>query len=484
MMNRLLKLFGFILLFFVLSTALAVCQPFNIGSPITININDPISIDKFIGSPVCWIAETFQTIGVDYDIDGKFRIIAGALAVIFLSLQTYRLMLSGSLDKLSGLVIRVLVVTILIGTGAGLTSAMQDMWTQTYNASQTRWSGTGGYSDDIKQLIDSVALLLPEAFYVGATVEVGGSTPTAEAGSGVLNGGNAISVISVLTNLATILILTPFMAYGAIMYLAGLQLLVVIVFWDICVVFILLPEGFGWFKRLIGQYVSSILKVLLVPFMFGIVIEMGLSRPLANMAAYLQVGLNDINTTITQIQNAMPNNALASSLNIFNQNWENFMATVPASIGDILKSIITILMGWLMAIIGCILGLGIALYILNQFAGLITSIFGGFAGGGSVGNPVAQVMNVMRSTNLATVRAINTTKNAGSSTLKGTRSVGKNLNPRTWQARAGAVDSSMGKFKGAQASTREFMKTGQMPHQIKAAQVAKTAPKAPEPTKR
>ncbi len=476
-MNRVYKLSSLLFLLGFLSTALAVCTPFNIGTVITVNVNDPISIDKFIGSPVCWISETFNTLGVVYDIDGKLKIMATALAVIFLSIQTLRLMASGSLDKVSGLVIRILVVTVLIGGGAGITGWMHDAWNATYNASQTRWTGTGGYADDIESLVDSVALLLPEAFYVAATTEIGGATPTAEAGSGVTSSAKSISVISVLTNLSTILILTPFMAYGGIMYLAGLQLLIVILFWDICVVFILMPDGFGWFKRLIGQYFSSILKVLLVPFMFGIVIEMGLERPLANMAAYLQTGLADISTAIADLQTAMPNNALASSVNPFNQNWETFMATVPATIGTILATLSTILMGWLMAIVGCILGLGISVYIMNQFAGLLTSIFGGFAGVGSMGNPVAQVMNVMRSTNSSVVKAINGTKSAGRAVGGAAQSVGKNANPRTWQQRAGNVDRSLGKFKDAKASTSHFVKTGQMPHQVKAAAKTATPPK-------
>ena len=482
-MDRVYKLSGLLVFFSFLSTALAVCTPFNISNVIAVNVNDPISIDKFIGSPVCWISETFNTLGVVYDIDGKLKIVATALAVIFLTIQTLRLMASGSLDKLSGLVIRILVVTVLIGAGSNITGWMHDAWNATYNASQSRWTGAGGYADDIEALVDSVALLLPEAFYVAATTEIGGATPTAEAGSGVTSSAKSISVISVLTNLSTILILTPFMAYGGIMYLAGLQLLIVILFWDICIVFILMPDGFGWFKRLIGQYFSSILKVLLVPFMFGIVIEMGLERPLANMAAYLQTGLADISQVMADLQTAMPNNALASSMNPFNQNWETFMSTVPAAIGTILATLSTILMGWVMAIIGCILGLGISVYIMNQFAGLITSIFGGFAGGGAMGNPVAQVMNIMRSTNSSVVKAINSTKSVGRTAGGAVQSAGKVVNPRTWQQRAGSLDESLEKAKGAHAATGHFLKTREMPHQVRAREKVAAARTAPPPEK-
>ena len=388
------RLLFVLFLLFIASTSQAACALYDAGR-VSIDLNVPLSIDRFVGSPVCWLKDTYTWVGRTANLDFYFRTIAYAIACILLVSQILKLMGSGSLNLMTGLIIRTVIVVFLCAGSTGILNFMQEQWIGLYDAGQAKWTRAGGYSDEINGLITDVTNMLPSALAYGAVAKMGGLDANQDAGGGYysLETNRELSIVTIATNLITILMMTPFLAYAALMYLSGLQLLIVLLFWEVCVVFILLPDGIGWFRRLIGQYLSAMLKVLFLPFLFATVIDIGLRRPLYSFKSYLEAGLNDMQAVAGIVAGYMPKNVL---LSIGTGQWDELARQLPLAIGALMGTLVTVVIGWLIAIMGLIIGMSVGIYIMNQFSGLITSIFGGFSGGGSLGHPARQMMQTVR----------------------------------------------------------------------------------------
>ncbi len=437
-----------VLVFLLLSLAslsYAGCALYDAGR-VTIDLDTPLSVDRFIGSPVCWLKDTYIWIGRTANLDYYLKGIAYAIASILLVSQILKMMGSGSLSMMTGLIIRTVIVLALCAGSTGILNFMQGQWIGLYNAGQDKWTRAGGYSDEINGLITDVTNLLPQAYAYGAVAKMGGLDANQDAGGGYysLDTNRDLSVVTVATNLVTILMMTPFLAYAALMYLSGLQLLIVLLFWEICVVFILLPDGIGWFRRLIGQYLSALLKVLFLPFLFATVIDIGLRRPLYAFKSYLEAGLNDINQLGAIIGAYMPKNRL---IGLVNGGWDEYVNQIPAYVGGLMGTLVTVVIGWLIAIMGLILGMAVGVYIMNQFSGLITSVFGGFSGGGSLGNPARQMMQTVRGAALG----IMATGRKGVDIADRTKHTGQEL----YKMGSGTVREVAKGYRGAAQSFRE-----------------------------
>jgi hypothetical protein len=182
--------------------------------------------------------------------------------------------------------------------------------------------------------------------------------------------------------------------YGALIYLSGIQMLVFLVFFKLAAAFLMLPfGGLGMMRRLIGVYVAALLKVLWLPFMFAILIDLTLRQPMRRFNAHLQVGLDSVNSAVADLNARMPTSITES---LSPREWQDWLNSIPSAVMESLGGILTIIIGWILGFVMMLVLLGVGIWLMQQTSGFITAIVGGFGGSGAVPNPIAKAAQLVQ----------------------------------------------------------------------------------------
>jgi hypothetical protein len=182
--------------------------------------------------------------------------------------------------------------------------------------------------------------------------------------------------------------------YGALIYLSGIQMLVFLVFFKLGAAFLMLPfGGLGMMRRLVGVYVAALLKVLWLPFMFAILIDLTLRQPMRRFNSHLQVGLDSVNTAVADLNSRMPASITEA---LSPREWQDWLNSIPSAVMESLGGILTIIIGWILGFVMMLVLLGVGIWLMQQTSGFITAIVGGFGGSGAVPNPLAKAAQLVQ----------------------------------------------------------------------------------------
>ena len=172
-----------------------------------------------------------------------------------------------------------------------------------------------------------------------------------------------------------------------------MQLLLFLVFWKFAVAFLMLPGGgLGIMRRLSAIYLAALLKVLWLPFMFGILIDLILRQPLRRFSTHLQAGIGSVNDAVADLNARMPRNFSSFSP----RQWQTWLESIPATVMDSLGGVLTIVIGWVLGFLMILVLLGVGIWLMQQTSGVITSVVGGFGGSGAIPNPVAKTLQMIQ----------------------------------------------------------------------------------------
>jgi hypothetical protein len=182
--------------------------------------------------------------------------------------------------------------------------------------------------------------------------------------------------------------------YGALIYLSGIQMLVFLVFFKLAAAFLMLPfGGLGMMRRLVGVYVAALLKVLWLPFMFAILIDLTLRQPMRRFNGHLQAGLDSVNTAVADLNSRMPTSITEA---LSPREWQDWLNSIPSVVMKSLGGILTIIIGWILGFVMMLVLLGVGIWLMQQTSGFITALVGGFGGSGAVPNPLAKAAQLVQ----------------------------------------------------------------------------------------
>ena len=361
-----------------------------------------LSPETLFGDPICLLRETQTFVGNDSGI-GLFRLVdrlADMLFVLFTGVALANLAARRSLELAIWFLAKLFLVGMVLGLHIEVRDLAKETWYRTYEFSDTIWQMEDGVADQLKTAIDDAQVLLPTTFGLMGIVKTGGRklyVRTASEGIESQAGRRARRMLNWAPTLLNIMLYTflpVIFIYGALIYLSGVQMLLFLVFWKFAVAFLMLPGGgLGIMRRISALYLAALLKVLWLPFMFGILIDLILRQPLRRFSTHLQAGIGSVNDAVADLNARMPQN-FADSLSP--KQWQAWLESIPATVMDSLGGVLTIVIGWVLGFLMMLVLLGVGIWLMQQTSGVITSVVGGFGGSGAIPNPVAKTLQMIQ----------------------------------------------------------------------------------------
>ena len=383
------------------SIGLAQCPEFLGVAAEPVEPDTALSPETLFGDPICLLRETQTFIGNDSGI-GLFRLVdrlADVLFVLFTGVAVVNLAARRSLELAIWFLAKLFLVGMVLGLHVETRDLAKETWYRTYEFSDSVWRMDGGVADQLKTAIDDAQVLLPTTFGLVGIVKTGGRklyVRTASEGIESQAGRRARRMLNWAPTLLNIMLYTflpVIFIYGALIYLSGVQLLLFLVFWKFAVAFLMLPGGgLGIMRRLSAIYLAALLKVLWLPFMFGILIDLILRQPLRRFSTHLQAGIGSVNDAVADLNARMPRNFSSFSP----RQWQAWLESIPATVMDSLGGVLTIVIGWVLGFLMMLVLLGVGIWLMQQTSGIITSVVGGFGGSGAVPNPVAKTIQMIQ----------------------------------------------------------------------------------------
>ncbi len=288
----------------------------------------------------------------------------------------------------------------LFGLHVEVRDLAKETWYRTYEFSDEVWKMPGGVAEQLKTAVDEAEILFPTTFGLVGIVKTGGRKlliKTASEGIESQMGRRARNLLNwapTLLNFMLYAFLPVIFIYGALIYLSGIQMLIFLLFWKLVVAFLMLPGGgLGMMRRLVAVYITALIKVLWLPFMFGILIDLTLRQPMRRFNEHLQAGLDNINTAVADLNTRIPQN-LPQALSP--REWQEWLNSIPNAIMDSLGGVLTIIIGWVLGFVMMLVLLGVGIWLMQQTSGVVTSLAGGFSGGGVVPNVLGRAAQLVQ----------------------------------------------------------------------------------------
>jgi hypothetical protein len=399
-----MKRLAFILVLLLATTALSQSQcPEFLGNQTTpLDWENILGPETLFGDPVCLLRETQAFLGNTTGI-GLFSIVdrfANVLFLVFTGIALVNLAARNSLELSLWFLAKLFIVGMIFGLSTEIRDLTKNTWYSTYEFSDNVWHMPGGVSEQLKSAVDEAEILFPTTFGLVGIVKTGGRkllVTTATEGIESQMGRQARKLLNwapTLLNFMLYAFLPVIFIYGALIYLSGIQMLVFLVFFKLAAAFLMLPfGGLGMMRRLVGVYVAALLKVLWLPFMFAILIDLTLRQPMRRFNGHLQAGLDSVNTAVADLNTRMPG-SLSEALSP--REWQDWLNSIPSTVMASLGGILTIIIGWILGFVMMLVLLGVGIWLMQQTSGFITALVGGFGGSGAVPNPLAKAAQLVQ----------------------------------------------------------------------------------------
>jgi hypothetical protein len=391
-----------ILFFFLAATALAQCPEFLGNEPAPLDWDNILGPETLFGDPVCLLKETQVFLGNATGI-GLFEIVdrlANILFLVFTGIALVNLAARNSLELSLWFLAKLFIVGMVFGLSTEIRDLSRNTWYSTYEFSDDVWHRPGGVSEQLKSAVDEAEILFPTTFGLVGIVKTGGRkllVTTATEGIESQMGRQARKLLNwapTLLNFMLYAFLPVIFIYGALIYLSGIQMLVFLVFFKLAAAFLMLPfGGLGMMRRLVGVYVAALLKVLWLPFMFAILIDLTLRQPMRRFNGHLQEGLDSVNGAVTDLNSRMPASITEA---LSPREWQDWLNSIPTAVMESLGGILTIIIGWILGFVMMLVLLGVGIWLMQQTSGFITALVGGFGGAGAVPNPLSKAAQLIQ----------------------------------------------------------------------------------------
>jgi hypothetical protein len=295
---------------------------------------------------------------------------------------------------------KLFLVGMLFGLDVEVRDLVKNTWYRTYEFSDDVWKRDGGVADQLETTLSDAAIVFPTAFGLVGIVKAGGRkllVKTAAEGIESQASRRASKLLSwapTLLNFMLYAFLPVIFVYGALIYLSGIQMLVFLLFWKLAVAFLMLPGGgLGMMRRLNAVYVAALIKVLWLPFMFAILIDLTLRQPMRRFNEHLQTGIDAINRAVADLNARVPS-GIAESLSP--EQWREWLESIPNAVMDGLGGVLTIIVGWVIGFVMMLVLLGVGIWLMQQTSGVVTSLVGGFGGGGAMPNVLSRTAQMIQ----------------------------------------------------------------------------------------
>jgi hypothetical protein len=386
----------------LVSSSLAQCPEFLGYQPVSLDIDNILGPETLFGDPICLLRETQVFMGNDTGI-GLFGIIdrfSNILFVVFTAIAAASLAARRSLELTLWFLTKLFLVGMLFGLDVEVRDLVKNTWYRTYEFSDDVWKRDGGVADQLETALSDAAIVFPTGFGLMGIVKAGGKkllVKTAAEGIESQASRKASKLLSwapTLLNFMLYAFLPVIFVYGALIYLSGIQMLVFLLFWKLAVAFLMLPGGgLGMMRRLSSVYVAALIKVLWLPFMFAILIDLTLRQPMRRFNEHLQTGIDAINGAVADLNARVPT-GIAESLSP--GQWREWLDSIPNAIMDSLGGVLTIIIGWVIGFVMMLVLLGVGIWLMQQTSGVVTSLVGGFGGGGAVPNVLSKAAQMVQ----------------------------------------------------------------------------------------
>jgi hypothetical protein len=391
-----------VLMLVLTGTALAQCPEFLGNDPAPLDWDNILGPETLFGDPVCLLRETQVFLGNTTGI-GLFSIVdrfANVLFLVFTGIALVNLAVRNSLELSLWFLAKLFIVGMVFGLSTEIRDLTKNTWYSTYEFSDNVWHMPGGVSEQLKTAVDEAEILFPTTFGLVGIVKTGGRkllVQTASEGIESQMGRRARKLLNwapTLLNFMLYAFLPVIFIYGALIYLSGIQMLVFLVFFKLGAAFLMLPfGGLGMMRRLVGVYVAALLKVLWLPFMFAILIDLTLRQPMRRFNGHLQTGLDTVNNAVADLNARMPASITEA---LSPREWQEWLNSIPTTVMESLGGILTIVIGWILGFVMMLVLLGVGIWLMQQTSGFITAIVGGFGGSGAVPNPLAKAAQLVQ----------------------------------------------------------------------------------------
>jgi hypothetical protein len=399
-----MKRFIVLLILVVTTTAFGQSQcPEFLGNQTTpLDWKNILGPETLFGDPVCLLRETQVFLGNTTGIR-LFSIVdrfANILFLVYTGIALINLAARNSLELSLWFLAKLFIVGMVFGLSTEIRDLTKNTWYSTYEFSDNVWHRPGGVSEQLKTAVDEAEILFPTTFGLVGIVKTGGRkllVKTATEGIESQMGRQARKLLNwapTLLNFMLYAFLPVIFVYGALIYLSGIQMLVFLVFFKLAAAFLMLPfGGLGMMRRLVGVYVAALLKVLWLPFMFAILIDLTLRQPMRRFNGHLQAGLDSVNTAVADLNARMPASITEA---LSPREWQDWLNSIPSAVMESLGGILTIIIGWILGFVMMLVLLGVGIWLMQQTSGFITAIVGGFGGSGAVPNPLAKAAQLIQ----------------------------------------------------------------------------------------
>jgi hypothetical protein len=108
---------------------------------------------------------------------------------------------------------------------------------------------------------------------------------------------------------------------------------------------------------------------------------------------HLQAGLDTINTAVADLNTRIPQ-SLPEALSP--KQWQEWLSSIPNTIMESLGGVLTIIIGWVLGFVMMLVLLGVGIWLMQQTSGVVTSLVGGFSGGGVVPNVLGRTAQLVQ----------------------------------------------------------------------------------------
>lgn len=323
--------------------------------------------------------------------------LAYSLAAVLFAYGMVRAIWFGRGSELSALAGRTLLVVALIVLLPTLRNVVFNTWTSVYTWSSGVWgTSSGGTLSNLLEAAEDAEDVLPSflaASYAVETAALGQSNIAAEAGlpSGVATG--AASTLAQLVRWCAQLIFTVmlpilFGIYSVVVFISGMTVLFGLVLLPLSIVLLMVPGGAAssWMGAWVRMTLGALFVVAFLPVAVSIVVELGVTQPLARTTTSMEQSLDQFNEASASLDAAfddLQDAVLALAPGGVNPNEkleqakENFWLTAKGAF----SGIVGILLGWVFGILTIVVGFLIGLFLMLRLERYVTGFLGGLTSG-------------------------------------------------------------------------------------------------------
>ena len=345
----------------------------------------PSSTPWFIPDPVAWYRRTSDVI-TGTGLNTQVETLSYALVFTLFAYGALRASYYSRSSEFAALFGRLLLAGAILLSLSPIRGVLHGTWVSAFGWSSGIFSGV---QEELVDAADDVSLLLAPFFAAGAVVQTAGRRIAREATGAMVEMGassvtGAASRASQYMNGVLLLFFPLFGMYAVLVYASGFVVLLGMLLLPLAGALIMLPNGASWISRWLGMYVGALFTVIFLPIIFGIAIDLGMVQPLARMGGHMQDALTQFSAASQALD--VPSGAELWKVG----EWQDWLQGIPDSLLSALGGITSILLGWLLSLVGLIVGMLIGVYLLMNLQGLI----GGFIGG--IGASAAAAFSLSR----------------------------------------------------------------------------------------